>query len=214
MKKVIAVILIIAGMVLIAYPKLKEAYFDHQQAQLLQEWENSIQILETLDTLEIREDEGETVEAVQNTDTTAKELERMRYIEENMEGVLRIDRIHLNLPILKGATEKNLLISVSRLLETADPGEVGNYCIAGHRSRTYGRNFNRLDELREGDKIEIINKDVSFVYEVFEKMIVKPEDTWVLAPQEKDKLITLITCDYSSKPTLRLIVRGKYVENN
>ena len=55
----------------------------------------------------------------------------------------------------------------------------------------------------------MITKDATYQYEVFENIIVKPEDTWVLAPQGEERLITLITCDYSEEPSLRLIVRGR-----
>lgn len=213
MKKAVAVILIITGIALMAYPKLREAYYDYKQEQFLREWENSMALLEQQGTEEAGDDEEDIAEEDDEQEQNAEKLlERMRYIDENMEGMLKIDRINLNIPILRGATEKNLLISVSSLLETAGPGEVGNYCIAGHRCRTYGRHFNRLDELKEGDRIEVIKKDVFYVYEVFEKITVAPEETWVLAPRGKEKLITLVTCDYSSKPTLRLIVRGKLVE--
>ena len=52
------------------------------------------------------------------------------------------------------------------------------------------------------------------MYRVFEVLIVKPGDTWVLQPSGEDKLITLVTCDYSQEPSVRLIVRGKLVEDD
>ncbi len=209
MKKAIAIFLIITGIALMAYPKLKEFYYDRRQAQLLEAWQESMDILEHQDP-----DEAEGIPEIRNTEDeeAARARERReRYIKQNMEGILKIDKINLNMPILKGATEMNLLISVSSLEGTAGPGEVGNYCIAGHRCRTSGRHFNRLDRLEEGDAIVVTTKDASYIYEVFENITVKPEDTWVLAPEGKERLITLITCDYSEEPSLRLIVRGRLV---
>lgn len=206
MKRAVAVILIIAGIGFIAYPKLKEYYYDRRQAQLMEAWRQSLAILEQ-DPEQVEDIPGDIDSGGGEAD--AVEDWRIKYIEQNMEGVLKIDKINLNMPILKGATEKNLLISVSSLEGTAGPGEVGNYCIAGHRGRTTGRHFNKLDRLDEGDIIEVITKDASYLYEVFENIIVKPEDTWVLAPQGEERLITLITCDYSEEPSLRLIVRGR-----
>ena len=87
---------------------------------------------------------------------------------------------------------------------------MGNYCIAGHHMRAYGRHFNRLSELGVGDEIKFIAADSTYVYRVFEVLIVKPEDTYVLeAPEGEEGLITLITCEYSRKPPLRLVVRGR-----
>lgn len=206
MKRVVAVLLIIAGIGFIAYPKLKEYYYDRKQAQLLEAWRQSLAILDQ-DLEQVEDIQGDI--GTDGGEAGAAEDWRIKYIEQNMEGVLKIDKINLNMPILKGATERNLLISVSSLEGTAGPGEVGNYCIAGHRGRTTGRHFNKLDRLEEGDIIEVITKDVTYQYEMFENIIVKPEDTWVLAPQGEERLITLITCDYSEEPSLRLIVRGR-----
>ena len=46
MKKAVAIILIITGIALVAYPKLKEYYYDRRQAQLMEVWEESMDILE------------------------------------------------------------------------------------------------------------------------------------------------------------------------
>ena len=76
-----------------------------------------------------------------------------QYIFENMQGVLTIKKIDLKIPVLKEDTEENLNISVAHVAGTSGPGEVGNYVIAGHRMRAYGRHFNRLHEVTVGDEI-------------------------------------------------------------
>ena len=57
-----------------------------------------------------------------------------------------------------------------------------------------------------------VRRGETYKYRVFEVLIVNPEDTWVLLPSGEEKLITLVTCDYSQKPSVRLVVRGKLVE--
>ncbi len=206
MRKTVAIILIIAGILLIAYPKVKEFYYDHKKAQLLAAWEQSMDILDLRDP-----DEGGTATPVDidNDKANSKEDKYLQYIQQNVEGMLKIDRIGLNMPILKGATEENLLVSIASLEGSSGPGEVGNYCIAGHRCRTTGRHFNKLDELGKGDILKVSTGDSNYIYEVFEKLIVKPTDTRVLASRGDEKLITLITCDYSESPTVRLVIRGR-----
>ena len=136
-----------------------------------------------------------------------------QFILENMEGVLTIKKIDLKIPVLKEDTEENLNISVAHVAGTSGPGEAGNYVIAGHRMRAYGRHFNRLHEVAVDDEIQFTGLEgETYVYRVFEVLVVNPEDTWVLQPSGEDKLITLVTCDYSQKPSVRLIVRGKLVE--
>ncbi|MBS4537684.1 class D sortase [Clostridium sp. D2Q-11] len=126
--------------------------------------------------------------------------------------LLKIDKIDLYLPILNGATDSNLDISLSRMNHTAKPGEIGNFAVAGHRSYTYGRHFNRLDEMKVGNRIDVITPDGNFKYKVTETFVVKPEELWVLKGNDKDKLITLVTCTPIRTATHRLIVRGKLIE--
>ena len=116
MKRAVAVILIIAGIGFIAYPKLKEYCYDRKQAQLLEAWQQSLAVLEQ-DPEQVEDIPGDI--GAGSGEAGSSEDWRIKYIEQNMEGVLKIGKINLNMPILKGATEKNLLISVSSLEGTA-----------------------------------------------------------------------------------------------
>ncbi|NQX64096.1 class D sortase [Paenibacillus qinlingensis] len=131
---------------------------------------------------------------------------------KNMEGVLSIDKIDLKLPILTGATMDNMKIAVASIANTGKVGAIGNYAIAGHRNLTYGKNFNRLDEVVPGDVIEVDTGSRKYVYSVEEKLVVLPTDVWVLQSNGSNREITLITCDPMVDPTHRLIVKGKLVE--
>lgn len=132
-------------------------------------------------------------------------------VKENfhIEGILKIDKIDLELPILTDANENNLKISVASIKGAGELGQVGNYSIAGHRSHTYGRNFNRLNEVEVGDLIKVDGGNEQFSYEVMEKLYVKPDEVWVLEGNDIDKEITLVTCHPMINPTHRLIIKGK-----
>ncbi|WP_296971783.1 class D sortase [Tepidanaerobacter sp. EBM-38] len=209
MRKIIAVILIFLGIFLMTYPKLRETYFDYQQRKLLATWSKTMNDLGEYSNNDRKaEDYFPAIES-----KLEKDDYRIQYINSHMEGVLKIEKIGLSMPILTGATKANLDISAAAVDGTGKPGEVGNYCISAHRSRTYGRQFNRLNELEKGDQIEIINKDTVYRYEVFEKLLVEAKDAWVMFPQKNEKLLTLITCDYSRKPYPRLVVRAKFLES-
>lgn len=129
-----------------------------------------------------------------------------------IEGIINIEIIDLELPILTDASDKNLKLSVASIKGTGKPGQIGNYSIAGHRSHTYGKNFNRLNEVRIGDIIKIDNGNEQYEYEVIEKIYVKPDEVWVLEGNNIDKEITLVTCHPMINPTHRLIVKGKIME--
>lgn len=214
--KIISILLIVIGIILLCYPKLSEMVEHNQQQRLLQEWEISLQNI----------DNGDDSSQTWNDDTSSGN----RVIEddadkrpgvtakvgsiqvENMEGILHINKIGLQLPILHGATKNNMKTSVASIINTGKAGMVGNYALAGHRNRTYGRNFNRLDEVEMGDKIQIDNGEEQYEYTVTEKLRVKPEEVWVLEANGEDKEITLVTCDPMVNPTHRLIIKGKIIE--
>ncbi len=210
MRRLLAAVLMVIGLGLLAYPAARERYFDYRQQQLLTAWVNSQVVVAWPTDQEVRLAQ----EAAQTSaPTPAYRLDpaQEKYIQGNMEGILVIDKIGLKIPVLKADTKENLNISVAHVAGTAGPGAVGNYVIAGHRMRTYGRHFNRLNELSKGDRIDFIDGDKTHVYQVFDVLVIKPEETWVLESAGEDRLITLITCDYSQKPSLRLVVRGKAV---
>lgn len=124
-------------------------------------------------------------------------------------ATIKIDKIKLKLPVVEGATQKNMKSAAAHLKETTALGQVGNAAIAGHRMRSKGKLFNRLGELEAGDKIVVETKDQSYTYTVYKILIVKPTDVSVLNYNNKDKLLTLITCDPIVNPTHRLIIHAK-----
>lgn len=217
--KITAVLLIIFGIFILFYPTLAEKYHDNQQEKIVREWQNSMQNISNGD--ESVEESQQSQISVSNTSATDESESSVDDSESkenassnlssypNAEGILTIEKIDLLQPILHGATQKNLNTTVASVENTGRAGEIGNYAVAGHRNRTYGRNFNRLDEIEKGDKIQVNNGEELYEYTVTEKLYVKPEEVWVLDPNGKDKEITLITCHPMVNPTHRIIVKGK-----
>lgn len=202
MKRAVGVTLVILGLMIIFYPLAREIYFKYQQEKIMRAITDSW----GPDDVE-QESEHEPAEPRESQPTGGNYWSQ--YVREHTEGILQIKKINLRLPILKGATETNLNFSAASIEGSGKPGDVGNYCISAHHSRFYGYQFNRLDELKAGDEVEIIVGDGVHRYQVFDKMVVKAEDTWVLLPQENESLVTLITCDYREKMYPRLIVKAR-----
>lgn len=65
--------------------------------------------------------------------------------------------------------------------ETAGPGEVGNFALAGHRT-TYSAPLWAIDELEPGDPVVVETRDAYHVYRVERSRIVAPDQVEVLAP--------------------------------
>ena len=91
-------------------------------------------------------------------------------------------------------------------------GGGGNSRSAGHRRYTCGQDFNRLDELAIGDRIEIVYEHVQYTYEVYETFLVEPDQVEVTESQGDRQVVTLITCHPVINATHRLIVRGELVK--
>jgi sortase A len=104
-------------------------------------------------------------------------------------AVLRIPRLHLEVPVLEGTGEWTLDRAVGHIQGTARPGESGNVGIAGHRDGF----FRVLKDIVTDDLMELALATEVRRYRVRAVSIVRPEDVGVLAP-DRQSLLTLVTC--------------------
>lgn len=130
-------------------------------------------------------------------------------------GRIMIESVNINLPIVKGATETPLKYGAGWYDYSSKIGEKGgNAVILAHRMLTYGRMFNRLDEVKNGDIVEINYNNQSYKYKVFESFSVDPKQQDMyefFKPLQNGKtVITLVTCSKDDGKT-RLMVRAELV---
>lgn len=104
-------------------------------------------------------------------------------------AVLRISRLHLEVPVLEGTDDWTLDRAIGHITGTAAPGDEGNSGIAGHRDSF----FRVLKDIRDGDAIELETRRVVETYRVERSWIVSPDDVSVLDPTAT-RSITLVTC--------------------
>lgn len=121
-------------------------------------------------------------------------------------AILEIPKIKLKVVVAEGTEDEIIKYAVGHFKDTAMPGEIGNFALAGHRNYDTGEFFLRLNKLEINDDIIVSTHDKTFTYKVTESFTVAPEDTYVLDKSE-DAIITLVTCTYDGKD--RLIVKGK-----
>ncbi|MGP9538417.1 class E sortase [Brachybacterium sp. AOP43-C2-M15] len=100
--------------------------------------------------------------------------------------------------------------------ETALPGQVGNFSVAGHRN-TYGRVFEDIARLEPGDPVVVETADAFYVYEVTESLIVQPQDVEVIAPtpgqpgvEPTEQMMTLTACHPMYSARERYIVHAEF----
>jgi sortase A len=131
-------------------------------------------------------------------------------------AILHIPRLgDKSIPVLEGTTLDLLGRGVGHYKESAMPGQVGNFAVAGHR-KTHGEPFRYLDGMRTGDLIVVETATTWYTYrEDRAPFIVEPTDLGVVAPvpghpgePPTQKLITLTTCNPWWASTQRMIVTG------
>lgn len=119
-------------------------------------------------------------------------------------GIIKIDKLKLNYPILSESSEELLEIAPCRFAGPL-PNEIGNLCIAGHNyiDNTF---FAKISSLEAGDEIEIYGNNGSHVsYYVADKKEVSSDDMSCTSQDTNGKrIITLMTCN-SLKQTRRII---------
>lgn len=121
-------------------------------------------------------------------------------------GIIKIDKIKLDYPILSEVSDDLLKIAPCRFAGPL-PNEVGNLCIAGHNyiDNTF---FAKISSLQNGDEINIYGIDGTLVkYSVFDKKEVESTDLSCTSQETSSKrMVTLMTCN-SIKKT-RIIIQA------
>ena len=205
LQKIVGAILILLGTGIFLSPHISDVVNQVKMKLIMQTY------IESLQNISVIESENETVlTPTQSGIKTLTREERNEEIKNNwpVEAILSIEKINLLMPVIKDATMAHLDISVSSMEGTGKPWDKNNYVIVGHRSRTYGSHFNRLDELEVTDKILVIDSDGNrYHYEVKEKKIVEEDELSVLDYHGNSEL-TLITCHPISvkNPSTRLVI--------
>lgn len=139
------------------------------------------------------------------------ESESSKPLQEEMPeiiGILKIPKLNLKVAIGEGSANESMRYTVGHFTDTAKPGAQGNFAVIGHRSYRYGQFFNRLDELKKGDLLEVKSGKHTYTYKVTESLVVEPEDTWIL-DDTADATITLVTCTPVRIATHRLVIKGE-----
>lgn len=231
MKK-LSIILIIIGILIGVSPLVGQLYTKYQENRMMAEWLDSEDTSALEETSDVNPEEAysqleeafaseggstegaseEVQEAVATSapdklKATAKPL--IPDVKQTVLGIIQINKIKVKAPIVEGVKASNLKAGVGHIPGTAALGMPGNCALAGHRSYTFGKFFNRLDELAAGDEITIMTKKEDLKYKVYKKFVVTPDNVSVLKGSENDSIITLITCTPIYVASHRLIVQAR-----
>jgi sortase A len=138
-------------------------------------------------------------------------------------AVLRIPRLGVTAPVAEGIGKAKVLNHgyVGHYPRTAQPGQAGNFAVAGHRN-THGEPFRHLDRLRVGDTVSVETATARFTYVVVRTLArTSAQDGTVVAPvpyssfhrsarmSGRGYYITLTTCTPAFTSRYRLVVWGQ-----
>lgn len=130
--------------------------------------------------------------------------------------------IAIDTVVVEGTSPAALRAGAGHYPTTPLPGEAGNVAIAGHRS-TFGKPFNRLDEVPVGSEIQLVTPLATHTYRV----VAAPEGVtapcengacWITGPRDWEvvgptatPMLTLTTCHPEGTARERLILRAELV---
>ena len=130
---------------------------------------------------------------------------------------LHIPKLGKSWVVVEGVSQKDIRYAPGHYPNTARPGEIGNFAVAGHRNPA---TFWRLDEMARGDVIVVEDKDTWHVYRVTQNHIVAPTQVEVVAPvpnrpgvKPTRAMLTLTTCHPKYDNYQRLIVHAELVRS-
>lgn len=122
--------------------------------------------------------------------------------------------------VVEGVSVADLKKGPGHWPDSADPGQVGNLVISGHRT-TYGAPFGDLGELSVGDALVVETRDSWFTYRVTGTEVVDPTALQVTLPvpdrpgvAPTEPVITLTTCNPKFSARQRLVVHGLLADSS
>ena len=202
-----SILLLIAGLTLVSGPWIKSALISNYSYDYTRETITSSKMQENQSTL------GEFDYAAVVPPSLVDVLAAMNTdYSDQVIGQLTIKSLSMNLPILKGTTNDNLLIGAGTMQENQVMG-MGNYTLIGHHMQDKSLLFGPLLKIKEGAIIQLNDQEILYTYQVQTTKIVSETDMSVLA-DVGDNRLTLITCDVSSATNQRFVVVATLVEKN
>lgn len=126
-------------------------------------------------------------------------------------SVMRIPKFGLVFPIVEGTSDPVLKKGIGHFPDTAKPGEVGNFALAGHRCcKSNGQPFRYINELVVGDPVIVETALAIYTYAVVPMAackgnplsVVEEHEVKVIWPEPCEqgvsasrKLLTMTTCE-------------------
>ena len=120
-------------------------------------------------------------------------------------------------PIYNGVGDEQLAAGIGHFPDTENPGQIGNYALAGHRSGVAAPPLRNINNITTGSTIQVITSTrITYTYTVTKTTTVAPTDVAVIAqvpgnpkatPTQAE--LTLITCWPADGHSRRVVIEAR-----
>ena len=228
--KILIAVIFMAGLSLLLYPFISSKWNDYRQSQLITSYEETVAEMSETGRVDYEtewvsaRDYNSSLEPyiLPDSFSTAEIPEEgsqaylscLNLTGDGMMGYVQIPKISVKIPIYHTTSEEVLQKAAGHLPGSSLPvgGEGTHSVISAHRGLPSATLFTDLDKLEVGDRFYLDILDDILCYEVDQISVVEPTDTAVLAAEEGQDLVTLLTCTPYGVNSHRLLVRGHRME--
>lgn len=215
---IILVVAFVAGLSLLLYPTISNAYNTWLQSRAIAEYsQQADQMDQEIYRQELEKAQAHNKALLERTSPYSLTEELQAQYENTLAvttgGIMayvEIPAINVTLPIAHGTSEEVLRDKIGHLEWSSLPvGGKNTHCvISGHRGLPSAELFTNIDHLEMGDKFYIHVLGQSLEYQVCHIAVVEPEDQRLLRIEEGQDLVTLVTCTPYGINSHRLLIRG------
>ncbi|MFI0742523.1 sortase [Streptomyces sp. NPDC021100] len=122
-------------------------------------------------------------------------------------------------PVYEGVGDRQLKAGIGHFPYSQQPGDTGNFAVAGHRSGVSDPAFRNIDNLKTGSEIRVTTANrTTFVYAVTKISTVAPTDVNVTAPVPghpdqvaTQKKMTIVTCWPATGHSKRVVIEADLI---
>ena len=215
---VILVVVFVAGLSLLLYPTISNAYNTWLQSKTIAEYsQQANQMDQAMYEKELEKAKAYNAALLERADpyTLTQQLQEqyentLAVTSQGIMAYVQIPSIDVTLPIAHGTSESVLKDKIGHLEWSSLPvgGENTHCVISGHRGLPSAELFTNIDHLELGDKFYIHVLGKSLEYQVCNIAVVEPQDQRLLRVEEGQDLVTLVTCTPYGINSHRLLIRG------
>ena len=221
----IAILTVLAGLGILAYPVVSNILFRNSQLELIEFYEKQVRELRPEQKSKMLDDcreynEGLLTSRIRLTDPfdpdsfqVEDEHPYIDLLNQNGDGAMGsidIPAINCRLIIYHSTDDESLAKGVGHLQGTSLPvGGKGSHCVLSAHTGTADKElFTNLDQLRENDVFYIRVWGEILAYKVDDRKVILPTQTDDLHIDKEHDYVTLVTCTPYGINSHRLLVRG------